>query len=60
MRILIVLNNKKIHSIPESANLSPFRAPKPAISHFFFFGSSPENVENISNVFQNFIADFRL
>ena len=37
-----------MHFIAHSTNLTPFRAPKPAISHLILFSLSPENVEKIS------------
>ena len=47
-----------IHSIPQSTNSTPFRAPKPAILHLLLFGLSPDYVEEMSKVFINFITDF--
>ena len=44
---VITLNIRSIHSIPKNANLMPFRAPKPAISHLILFGLSPETFEKI-------------
>ena len=52
------MNIRSIHSIPQSANLTPFRAPKPTISHLPLLGLSPENLEKTSTVLINSITDF--
>ena len=49
---------RSIQSIPQSTNLTPFSARKPAISQLLLFRLSPENVERISKVFINSIIDF--
>ena len=49
---------RSIDSIPQSANLTPLRAPKPAISHLLLFGLSPENVEKILKVLNYQITDY--
>ena len=56
--MLTALNIRSIHSISVSVNLTPFRAPKPAILHLILLGLSPENVEKISKVFINSITGF--
>ena len=43
--ILIVSFSRFTHSIPQSATLTPFRSPIPAISHLDLLGLRPEKKE---------------
>ena len=43
-----------MHCMLQSASLTPFRGPIPAISHFDLFGFRPETFENLSKKLQNF------
>ena len=42
-----------MHLILQNANLTPFRAPIPASSHFQVLGFDPENIEKLVKNFKN-------
>ena len=42
------------HLIPQSATVTPFRTPKPTISHFDLFGLRPENCEKCLKIYNRF------
>ena len=50
-----------MHCMPQGATLTPFRAPIPAVSHFYSFDFRPEivseNLENLSKIFKTSITD---
>ena len=43
--------------MPQSATITPFRTPIPAISDFDFFGLRPENFENCLKISNRFMTD---
>ena len=45
------------HLLPESATLTPFRTPIPAISHFDLFGLRPETCEKCLKISNRFVTD---
>ena len=57
-KIFITSSVKSVQSIPQSAILTPFLTPMPAISHFALLILSPEKRENLSNVLITSVADF--
>ena len=55
-KILITSSVKSIHFISQSAILTPFLAPMPAISHFALLILSPEKRENLQNILITSVA----
>ena len=49
---------KSIHFITQSAILTPFLTPMPAILHFALFTAMAEKRENLLNVLITSVADF--
>ena len=57
-KIFIIYVIKSIHVIPQTAILTPFREPMPAISHFNTLGSKPQHFENNLKFFISPLTDF--
>ena len=50
---------KSTHFIPQTATVTPFRAPIPEVPPFVKFDFKPVNNEKISIVFSNSLTEFK-